>query len=171
MKCPSCGYDNIEGEDRCENCMKSLRDLDVPRADATGGLVRSVMEHTLGQLEKEEALTARADEPALDVVRRMNGERCSCVLVFEGERLDGIFTERDAWQKLSEADGANGDVKIGDVMVRRPETLRETDTIAAALSRMSIGRYRHVPVMTTSDGEYRIVSIRHVLKYIAQADW
>jgi len=44
MICSSCGFDNIEGMDRCENCMKPLRDLDVPRPDASRGIVRSVME-------------------------------------------------------------------------------------------------------------------------------
>ncbi|MBA3806215.1 MAG: hypothetical protein H0X14_10950, partial [Acidobacteria bacterium] len=62
MICPSCGHDNIEGMDRCDNCMKSLRDLDVPRADATRGLVRSVMEDDLRKLEREEALTVRPGE-------------------------------------------------------------------------------------------------------------
>ncbi|HYE64823.1 MAG TPA: hypothetical protein VD966_04530, partial [Pyrinomonadaceae bacterium] len=57
MICPSCGYDNIEGMDRCENCMTPLRNLDVPRADATHGLVRSVMEDDLGELEQDQALT------------------------------------------------------------------------------------------------------------------
>ena len=171
MLCPSCGSDNIEGEDRCENCLRPLRDLDVPRADATGGLVRSVMEDTLGGIEKEEALRARADEPVIDVVRRMNERRSSCALIFDSNRLAGIFTERDAWQKLSGEENA-GNVLIGDVMVRKPETLSENDTVAAALNRMSIGRYRHVPVkIAAGDGEYKIVSIKHILKYIAHADW
>jgi CBS domain-containing protein len=55
-------------------------------------------------------------------------------------------------------------------MSPNPETLRETDSIAAALNKMSLGRYRHLPVIK-SDGGYSVTSIKSVLNYIAQADW
>jgi signal-transduction protein with cAMP-binding, CBS, and nucleotidyltransferase domain len=172
MLCPSCGFDNIEGEDRCVNCLAPLRNLDVPRAEATAGLVRSAMEDTLGEIEKESVLVARADETVAGVVRRMSEENCNCVLVVKDGELNGIFTERDAWQKLSSERQAN-ETSIGDVMTPKPETLRESDTIAAALSRMSIGRYRYVPVRVARQDniEYKVISIKHILKYIAHADW
>ena len=172
MLCPSCGFDNIEGEDRCVNCLAPLRNLDVPRADATTGLVRAAMEDTLGEIEKEAMLVARADERVADVVRRMNEENCNCMLVVEDDTLNGIFTERDAWQKLSGEKQAY-ETAIGDVMTPRPETLEESDIIAAEPSRMSIGRYRYVPVKVAPQDniEYKVVSIKHILKYIAHADW
>lgn len=31
MRCPSCGFENIEGIDRCEECLTSFRHLDIPQ--------------------------------------------------------------------------------------------------------------------------------------------
>jgi CBS domain-containing protein len=172
MLCPSCGYDNIEGMDRCENCMKSLRDLDVPRAEATGGLVRSVMEDDLRQLGREEPLTARPEEPAIDVIRRMKESHTGCALVLDSAgKLAGIFTEHDVLCKLAGTNTVDGVRRpVGELMTPNPETLRETDSVAAALSKMSIGRYRHVPVMR-GDGTCTVTSVQHLLKYIAQEEW
>ena len=51
-----------------------------------------------------------------------------------------------------------------------PETLHEEDSVAEALNKMSLGRYRHIP-FRKSDGTYSVASIKSVLKYIAQEDW
>ncbi|HEX6188490.1 MAG TPA: CBS domain-containing protein, partial [Pyrinomonadaceae bacterium] len=59
---------------------------------------------------------------------------------------------------------------VKELMSADPETLRETDSVATALSKMSLGRYRHIPVRKT-DGTYAVTSIKHVLKYIAKEDW
>jgi len=58
--------------------------------------------------------------------------------------------------------------KIGEAMVRKPETLNETDTIAAALNRMSIGRYRHVSVKVRRE---TAINTKSYQSHIAHADW
>jgi CBS domain-containing protein len=171
MICPSCGHDNLEGMDRCENCMKSLRDLDVPRADATGGVVRSVMEDNLGRLEQEETVTVRPSEPAVEVARRMKEAQTGCALVLDDQgSLVGIFTEHDVLCKLIGATNEAKDVPVGKLMSGNPESLRETDSVAAALNKMAMGRYRHVPV-ARNNGGYSVASIKSVLNYISQEDW
>lgn len=170
MICPSCGHDNIEGMDRCENCMKPLRDLDVPRADATRGLARSVMEDDLRKLSPEGTLTVSPKESATEVVRRMREAQTGCALVLEGDALVGIFTEHDVLCKMTGEKAYGANVAVSELMSANPETLRETDTVAAALNKMALGRYRHVPVLR-DDGGYAVASIKQVLKYIAQEDW
>jgi CBS domain-containing protein len=172
MLCPSCGHDNLEGMDRCENCMKSLRDLDVPRAEATAGLVRSVMEDNLSHLDQMETLTVRPEESALEVTRRMRDAQTGCALVLDNQgKLVGIFTEHDVLNKLMSADGKMQEgVAVSELMSGNPEALREADSVAAALNKMAMGRYRHVPI-ARDDGSYSVASIKSVLKYIAQEDW
>ena len=108
MICPSCGYDNIEGADRCEDCMTSLRTAER-RADAAQSLARSVMEDDLRQLEQE-FLGVTSDTPAIDAAQRMKDSRLGCVLVIDNGKLVGIFTERviSAADDVSSADGCNG---------------------------------------------------------------
>jgi CBS domain-containing protein len=150
--------------------MKSLRDLDVPRSDVTEGLARSVMEDDLNQLEMEEPLTARPDETALEVARRMKQAQTACVLVMDEGKLVGIFTEHDVLCKLTGAQAGAAERPVSEVMSANPEALQETDSVAAALNKMAMGRYRHVPV-AKADGSYSVTSIKHVLRYIAQENW
>src|SRR5213594_2840555 len=169
MICPSCGYDNIEGVDRCEECVTPLLSLDVPRAAAKAGLARSVMEDDLRQLEQE-FLGVSPDTPAIEVIRKMKEARLGCALVLDDGKLVGIFTERDILNKLTGKKASVGTTAVKDLMSANPETLRETDSVATALSKMSMGRYRHIPVQK-ADGTYTVTSIKHVLKYIAKEEW
>lgn len=161
----------MEGMDRCENCMKSLRDLDVPRADATGGVVRSVMQDDLSRLEQMETITAQPGESALEVARRMKEAQMGCALVVGDQgKLVGIFTEHDVLCKLVSAGQDAKNIPVSELMSGNPETLRETDSVAAALNKMAMGRYRHLPI-ARSDGRYSVASIKSVLKYIALEEW
>ncbi len=79
MICPSCGHDNIEGADRCEECMTSLFNFGAPQA-ARGSLERSVMEDDIRQLEQE-FLGVSPDTPALEVIKKMKAAGLGCALV------------------------------------------------------------------------------------------
>jgi CBS-domain-containing membrane protein len=169
MICPSCGYDNIEGADRCEECVTPLFNLGAPRLDAPSGLAHSVMEDDLSQLDNE-FLGVPPDAPATEVVSQMRQARLGCALIIDGEKLVGIFTERDLLNKLTGNAAPPPTTAIKQLMSPDPEVLFETDSVATALSKMSIGRYRHIPVQK-SDGTYCVTSIKHVLKYLAQSEW
>lgn len=168
MNCPACGYENIDGTDRCENCLAPFRDLDVPRADAAEGLARSVMEDNLAQLEREETITVTSATSALEVAGLMKQANTGCALIVDQGQLVGIFTEHDVLKRL--ATGENLAVAVKDLMSLNPETLHERDSVAEALNKMSLGRYRHIPFLKP-DGTHAVCSIRSVLKYIAQEDW
>jgi CBS domain-containing protein len=177
MNCPSCGHENIDGIDRCENCLAPFRQLDIPSADAAEGLARSVMEANLGQLDRDEPICVAPDTPALEVVRLMKDSNSGCALVVDGKNLVGIFTEHDALLKMtsdlsvSSMDrGSRPTAPVKNLMSANPETLKEEDSVAEALNKMSLGRYRHIP-FRKSDGTYAVASIKSVLKYIAQEDW
>ncbi len=175
MNCPSCGHENIDGIDRCENCLAPFRQLDIPSADAAEGLARSVMEDNLGRLDWDTPVCVAPDTSALEVARLMKNTNSGCALVVDGKKLVGIFTEHDVLLRMigSPTDlslSNTGDVPIKELMSRNPETLDEEDSVAEALNRMSLGRYRHIP-FRKSDGTYSVASIKSVLKYIAQEDW
>ena len=185
MNCPSCGHENIDGIDRCENCLAPFRQLDIPSAEAAEGLARSVMEDNLGQLDRDEPICVAPDTPALEVVRLMKNSNSGCALVVDGKKLVGIFTEHDALLKMTRdlsvrpvdhgsaqpaGVAPNPAEPIANLMSANPETLKEEDSVAEALNKMSLGRYRHIP-FRKSDGTYAVASIKSVLKYLAQEDW
>src|SRR5204862_5688031 len=123
MFCPSCGYDNIEGADRCEECMTPLLNLDVPRAEAAAGLARSVMEDDLRQLDQE-FLGVAADAPVNEVIQQMKQARLGCALVLDDGKLVGIFTERDLLNKLTGKQAAPATTAVRHFMSANPEVLR-----------------------------------------------
>ena len=175
MLCPACGSENIEGIDRCENCLAPFRDLDVPRADAAEGLVRSVMEDRLSQLDYDDPILVSGDTPAGEVAQRMKAARSGCALVLQNGTLAGIFTEHDLLSQFTSTANAGSltwrsESPVTQLMTTNPETLSEDDSVAAALNKMSLGKYRHLPV-ARADGTYSVASIKSVLKYIAAEDW
>jgi len=170
MICPSCGHENIEGTDRCDNCMTSLLKLNSGQRDAAVGLARSVMEDKLGQLVQEATVQVQLETPAIEVIRKMRASRAGCALVLEGRKLAGIFTEHDALNKLTGDNAKTVTVPVQALMSANPETLRDSDSVAEALNKMSIGRYRHIPI-ACNDGSYSVTSIKSVLQYIAREDW
>ena len=169
MNCPSCGHENIDGVDRCDECLASFRQLDIPSADAAEGLARSVMEDNLSHLDQDETISVAPDTPALAVTHLMKNSNSGCALVVEGGKLVGIFTEHDVLKRVTGA-GNLAAASVKELMSPNPETLNEKDSVAEALNKMSLGRYRHIP-FKKADGTYAVASIRSVLKYIAQEDW
>ncbi len=169
MNCPSCGHENIDGVDRCDECLASFRQLDIPSAEAAEGLARSVMEDNLSRLDQDETISVAPDTPALEVTHLMKNSNSGCALVVEGGKLVGIFTEHDVLKRVTGA-GNLAAASVKELMSPNPETLNEKDSVAEALNKMSLGRYRHIP-FKKADGTYAVASIRSVLKYIAQEDW
>ena len=104
------------------------------------------------------------------MIAKMKAAGLGCALVMDEGKLVGIFTERDLLNKLTGKSASSPSTAVKDLMSANPETLDETDSVATALNRMSMGRYRHIPVRK-ADGTYSVTSIKHVLKYIAKAEW
>jgi CBS domain-containing protein len=100
----------------------------------------------------------------------MKAAGLGCALVIENESLVGIFTERDLLNRLTGAKASSQQTAVSELMSVNPEVLRETDSVATAVNKMSMGHYRHIPIRR-ADGSYSVTSIQHVLKYIATADW
>ena len=75
----------------------------------------------------------------------MHQAEADCVLVLDGERLVGIFTDRDAVLKVAgrSLDG----IAVGDVMTPDPVVLRHDDPIAVAIHKMAVGGFRHIPIV------------------------
>ena len=84
----------------------------------------------------------------------MAQRRVGSALVMDGERLLGIFTERDIVRALSQ-DVLAAQQEIGHWMTPDPQTIAPEEPVETALRRMVDGGFRHLPV--AEDG--RIVGI------------
>ena len=93
----------------------------------------------------------------------MREHRVGCVLVVEDGRLVGILTERDL---LMRVDGPRSERPLRDVMTPNPETLSPDDPIVYALNKMSVGGFRHVPLVDGAGHPVGVVSVKDVVNYI-----
>jgi CBS domain-containing protein len=104
-------------------------------------------------------VTARPEHTVLEATRRMNEEHVGAVLVMEGIRLVGIFTERDVLRRVVGAGLPPDQTRVTDVMTPglvccSPETC--VDDVAEL---MRSRRIRHVPVVDTEGFVVGLVSI------------
>jgi CBS domain-containing protein len=101
-----------------------------------------------------------------EAVRRMQEHHIGCVLVLDGERLAGIFTERDVLRHLvgDEIDPAK--TVVDELMTPDPEVLRPDAGIVYALNKMSLGGFRHVPIVDDAHRPVGIVSVKDIVEYI-----
>ncbi|HEY9537537.1 MAG TPA: CBS domain-containing protein [Kiloniellaceae bacterium] len=94
-----------------------------------------------------------------DAAKNMAERHIGAVLIGEGNRLQGIFTERDLLIRVI-ARGLDPDAtQLKEVMTPDPDTVGPNDWASLALERMRSSGYRHVPVV--DDGiVVGIVSLR-----------
>ena len=98
-----------------------------------------------------------------EAVTIMREHHIGCVLVVEDDRLKGILTERDLLLKM---EGAALDEPVVRFMTADPETLELDDPIVWALNRMSVGGYRHVPLVDREGRPVAILSVKDIVHYI-----
>ncbi len=103
-------------------------------------------------------------DTVIDTIRMMREHRIGCVLVIERERLLGIVTERDFIMKLGQGDEKRS---VRDFMTPDPEVLSPDDPIVYALNKMSVGGFRHVPLVTEAGQPVGVVSAKDIIDYIA----
>jgi CBS domain-containing protein len=164
MICPECKTDNIPGVDQCQNCGHDLSGID--RVASGVGRGPEFIYERLREIPAQSPVRVSTTDPVGLAVRFMQNADTDCVLVMSGANLAGIITP---WDILHKVAGPNEDlnaVTCGQVMTADPVFLRDDDDIAVAINKMSVGGFRHIPLL--QDGApLAVVSIRDLFKHIA----
>ncbi len=100
-----------------------------------------------------------------EAVRLMREQRIGCLLVVDRDRLDGIITERDLLLKL---EGPDLTRPVRELMTADPEVLSPDDPIVYALNKMSVGGFRHIPLVDAERRPVGIVSVKDIVDYIVE---
>ncbi len=87
------------------------------------------------------------DAPVTECARIMAERRIGAVLVMDGEKLCGIFTERDALNKVMAAGLDARATKVSAVMTRDPTYVSPSVTVGEAMELVTARRFRHLPVV------------------------
>lgn len=160
--CPSCGAENIEGVDTCENCMMDLRSIDVPEREQIAS--QSDLTNPLSSVRLSRPRAVSSATTVREAVDLMCQDELGAVVVVDAGRVTGIFTERDLLKKVAALPGAMAE-PVSKYMTPDPVLLRDTDMMAWALNKMGDGGFRHIPV--TKDGELvGMVTARDVMSWV-----
>jgi len=125
--------------------------------------VAEVMRRTVPVTLSSAVTVARA-------VETMAKKKVSAVMVVEPRkprRLVGIFTERDFLLRSGTTRGL-GRLPLKKVMTRDPERLRPKDSVAYALQKMSVGRFRHVPVLDDRAVPVGMITTRDLVDFLVE---
>ncbi len=91
------------------------------------------------------------DNSVTECIRLMNSENIGAVLVMEDDKLVGMFTERDALNKVL-ADGIDpASTKVSEVMTKDPYCVDPSTTVEEAMGIVTHRRVRHLPILHNSE--------------------
>lgn len=116
-------------------------------------------------------ITAQPGDTVADVCAVLAEKRIGAVIVLaDGDRIGGIVSERDIVRAISQHGADALSVPVSSIMTSAVVTCLESDTVNQVMSKMTEGRFRHVPVLR--DGRLvGVISIGDVVKEkIAQVE-
>ncbi|MBX3685264.1 MAG: CBS domain-containing protein [Rhodocyclaceae bacterium] len=108
------------------------------------------MSTSVGQiLERKgnKVFCTQPDTSVLDALGMMAENDVGAILVTEGSRLVGIFTERDYARKVVLHGRSSRDSKISELMTSNVLTVSPSQTLDSVMQMMTENRIRHLPVV------------------------
>jgi CBS domain-containing protein len=97
--------------------------------------------------ERQAIHTVGPDALVTECVRTMTVEKIGALIVMDGEKLIGIFTERDALNKVLAPGLDPRSTKVSEVMTKDPYCIPPTTTVGAAMQLVTKRRFRHLPIV------------------------
>src|ERR1039457_6547025 len=121
--------------------------------------VRAILDtkgHQIQSVEPDAKLSA--------AIKVLAERKIGAVLVMSKGRIEGILSERDIVRVLGERGAAVLDEPVSAVMTRKVISCKQTDTVAAIMEMMTLGKFRHLPVV---EGErvVGLISIGDIVKW------
>ncbi len=113
-------------------------------------------------MDRKKKVVAKADVTVARAAKLMTQKNVGALMVVEGKRLIGIFTERDALVRVIAAGRDPATTTIGEVMTPEPVTVPPDEIFGRALLLMHDHGFRHVPVVDNGE-PVGIVSSRMAL--------
>jgi CBS domain-containing protein len=109
-----------------------------------------------------EVISVEPTSTVAEAATLMGQRHAGSALVMNGDRLEGIFTERDVLRALA-ADFDSGHHPVSHWMTADPATIGPDASAGAALDQMLGAGYRHLPVVE-EERVIGVVSIRDLAR-------
>jgi CBS domain-containing protein len=107
--------------------------------------------------------TIEPDVKLSAAIKALAERKIGAFLVMSRGRIEGILSERDIVRVLGERGAGALDEPVSAVMTRKVVSCRRSDTVSAIMEMMTLGKFRHLPVV--EDGRVvGLISIGDVVK-------
>ncbi len=134
---------------------------------------KRLLREPLSVLPARKPIVLPADCSVTEAIRAMQREHRGVVVITEDgtpqSALRGIFTERDVLLRVTGRGRNPATLRLSEVMTENPERLIEESSIAWVLNKMSVGGFRHVPVVDAQDRPVFVISVRDVVEFLVDA--
>lgn len=102
-----------------------------------------------------------------EAIKAMVDANVGAILVTDGERISGIFTERDYLRRIAIEGRTSHNTIVRDVMTSPVLMVTPETTVEEGMALMTDKRIRHVPVVSEG-GLVGMVSIGDLVKFTSQ---
>ncbi len=119
------------------------------------------------QICLKDAVTCATSDTILEVTLRLREQVTGAAMIISDDGvLEGISTERDALKLM--ASQGSFDQPISAVMTGNPTTIPSTASVAEAISKMSSGGYRRLPVVDSDGKPIGLVKTSLLVHYLVE---
>src|SRR4030095_9803768 len=140
-------------------------DDDLSGPEVLGEAGRALVSDTIAALSPAEPICLSDSATVHAAAQIMLARRQAGVLVTNGGRLVGIFTERDVLTRVVGKDLDARLTPLAAVMTRNPEALTARDRVAYAVHCMSVAGYRTIPLVDLAGRPIRGVTARRGVRW------
>lgn len=120
------------------------------------------MSDDLGKLGK--AVRVEPKATVRETTQLMTDEDVGAVAVIEGDRLCGVFTERDLIQRVVSKGLDPETTPVSEVMTKDVQCLCSQAGTQEAIKALLMNQFRHLPVCDGEGHVVAVISSRHLLK-------
>lgn len=110
------------------------------------------------------AISVGPESTVIEAVKLMNDRRIGAVAVVRGEKLEGVFSERDVMTRVVAPGRDATKTPVSEVMTREVITVTSDVTPGAALRTLIEKHIRHLPVVDADRRVIGMVSLRDLLR-------
>ena len=105
--------------------------------------------------------------PLKDTIHLMQQQRAGYVVITDGKKCAGIFTETDVIRKVLEQN-VDWNRPVRDFMTPNPVTLRLEDSVDKAIETMGKNRLYHIPLVNEKGELLQVISVRTLIRFLAE---